>query len=68
MTEAELAQQPKDVRDNHAFYLLMEVIQLGRSNLRYDHLLDQLKIALKHSPQARICALNMCEGVLNGKG
>lgn len=67
MKEALLALQSKEVRDEHAFWLLMEIIQLGKGNHRYDHLLDELKIALKYSPTARLVALNMTDGVTSGK-
>jgi hypothetical protein len=38
--------------DNLAYKLLIEIVQLSRSERPYKHLLPDLKMALKNSPKA----------------
>ena len=47
-----MSDEDQEMTDDLAFMLLMEIVQLSRSNLPYKHLLPDLKIALKKSPAA----------------
>jgi len=61
MTEDEIRKKAAQFdADNKAFELLMEVVQLSRSEKPYKHLLPELKKALKFSPKAA----DMCTSMI----